>query len=66
MVETKKGGDIESPDTQGKAQAALEYCNHATEFTTNNGGKPWKYVLIPHNEVQANMSFENLVKKYEA
>jgi type III restriction enzyme len=65
MVETKKEGDIESSDTQGKSQAALEYCKNATEFTMQNGGKPWKYVLIPHNAVQANMSFEYLVKAYE-
>lgn len=65
MIETKKEGDIESSDTQGKAQAALEYCKHATEFTVKNGGKPWKYILIPHNAVQANMSFEYLVRNFE-
>jgi type III restriction enzyme len=65
IVETKKEGDIESSDVQEKAQAALQYCKHASEFTTQNSGKPWKYVLIPHNAVQANMSFETLVQKYE-
>ena len=65
MVETKKEGDIESSDVQEKSQAALQYCEHATEFTTKNSGKPWKYVLIPHNAVQANMSFEYLAKAYE-
>jgi len=65
MVETKKEGDIESSDVQEKTQAALQYCKHATNFTTQNGGKPWKYVLIPHNAVQANMSFEYLAGIYE-
>ena len=65
MVETKKEGDIESSDVQEKTQAALEYCKSATDFTTQNSGKPWKYVLIPHNAVLANMSFEYLVKAYE-
>ena len=36
-----------------------------TEFTTQSSGKPWKYILIPHNAVQANMSFETLTRKYE-
>ncbi|MDP2682219.1 MAG: DEAD/DEAH box helicase family protein [Deltaproteobacteria bacterium] len=65
MVETKKEGDIESSDVQEKTQAALKYCKSATDFTTQNSGKPWKYVLIPHNAVQANMSFEYLAGIYE-
>lgn len=65
LIETKKGKDVESADVQEKAQAALEYCMHATDFTIHNGGKPWKYVLIPHNAVMVNMRFETLVKSYE-
>lgn len=65
MVETKKEGDIETSDVQEKAQAALEYCKYATDFTIANERKPWKYVLIPHNAVMVNMSFETLVKSYE-
>ncbi|MDP2278095.1 MAG: type III restriction endonuclease subunit R, partial [Nitrospirota bacterium] len=65
IVETKKEGDIESSDVQEKAEAALQYCRNATEFTAKTGGKPWKYVLIPHNAVQMNMSFEYLVRTYE-
>ena len=57
--------DTESADVQEKAQAALEYCKYATDFTIPNGGKPWKYVLIPHNAVMVNMSFETLVRSYE-
>ncbi|HBA85029.1 MAG TPA: type III restriction endonuclease subunit R [Verrucomicrobia bacterium] len=65
MIETKKEGDIDSGDVQEKATAAAEYCKHATDFTTKNNGKPWKYVIIPHNGVLANMSFTTLVTKYE-
>ncbi|HHT9146110.1 MAG TPA: DEAD/DEAH box helicase [Candidatus Wunengus sp. YC61] len=66
LIETKKEMDIESADVQEKAQAALEYCKHATDFTIPNGGKPWKYVLIPHNAVMVNMSFETLARSYES
>jgi len=65
MVETKKEADIESSDVQEKAQAALTYCNHATGYTTQNGGKPWKYILIPHNAVMVNMSVNMLMRQYE-
>jgi len=62
MVETKKEGAMEDSDVQEKTQAALQYCQYATEFTTQNGGKPWEYVLIPHNVVQSNMSFDYLTR----
>lgn len=65
LVETKKKKDITTEEVQGKAKAALTYCENATEFTINNGGKPWKYVLIPHDAVMLNMSFEFLVTEYE-
>jgi len=65
MVETKKEADIESTDVQEKAQAAFSYCKHATAFTTQNGGKPWKYILIPHDVVKVNMSINMLVTLYE-
>ena len=65
LVETKKEKDVDSSDVQEKARAAVQYCAHATEFTTRNGGKPWKYILIPHNAVKINMSVDNLVKAYE-
>lgn len=65
MVETKKEEAIEDADVQEKTTAALQYCKRATDFTAQNNGKPWKYVLIPHNAVQANMSFEYLAGKYE-
>lgn len=65
LVETKQEGEIDSANVQEKAQAALVYCSNATNYTTKNGGKPWRYVLIPHNEVMQNMGFKTLVQKHE-
>src|SRR3990170_6932832 len=65
IIEIKKEGDIDDAEVQDKARAALEYCKYASEYTAENGGKPWKYVLIPHNAVQPNMSFNFLFKQYE-
>jgi type III restriction enzyme len=64
MVETKKEGDIESPEVQDKSRAAMEFCKHATDYTSKNHGKPWKYVLIPHGAVQLNMRFSFLMNQY--
>ena len=65
MIETKKEADIETSDVQEKTEAALLYCLNATEFTTQNGGKPWKYILISHNAVMVNMSFKRLIQIFE-
>jgi len=61
----KKKVILKPQTVREKPQAALQYCKHATEFTTKNGGKLWKYILIPHNSVMVNMSFETLVRSYE-
>ncbi|WP_023130302.1 DEAD/DEAH box helicase [Pseudomonas aeruginosa] len=51
MVETKARGDINTQEVQAKAAAALQWCQHASDFTASAGGKPWRYLLVPHDEV---------------
>ncbi|MGI9212908.1 MAG: DEAD/DEAH box helicase, partial [Methylococcaceae bacterium] len=51
MVETKARGDINTQEVQAKAAAAMQWCKHASDFTASVGGKPWKYLLVPHDEV---------------
>lgn len=65
MVETKKEMDISTQEVQEKSRAAQQYCEHASTFAQQNGGKFWRYVLIPHNAVLANMSAEFLLEKYK-
>jgi len=64
MVETKMQKDMESEEVREKAKAALLYCKHATQFAQENQKKGWAYVLIPHEAVQFNMSFNNLVARH--
>lgn len=61
LVETKRADEVQSPEVKAKAQAAVKYCNYATEYTTENGGKPWKYALIPHDQVSKTSSFRGVV-----
>ena len=51
MVETKARTDMDSHDVRAKAVAAATWCRHATEFSVAAGGKPWAYLLVPHDEV---------------
>ena len=61
IVETKAAVNVSTEEVQQKKTAAEEYCRHASEFTAENGGKPWKYVLLPHDSVDRTASFEYLI-----
>lgn len=61
MIETKAATNVSTDEVQQKKAAAEEYCRHASEFTAENGGKPWKYVLLPHDAVDRTASFEYLI-----
>jgi len=65
IIETKKQDAMDDDEVRDKTRAALEYCKYASEYTASFGGKPWKYVLIPHNAVQTNMSFKYLAENFE-
>ncbi len=61
MIETKAANEVSNEEVQMKKLAAEEFCRHATEFTLENGGKPWKYVLLPHDKVDRTSSFAYLI-----
>lgn len=62
MIETKDSRMLNSDEVKNKAKAGKEYCRAATEFNLKNGGKPWEYVIIPHEVVKDNMNFNWLVR----
>ena len=37
----------------------------ATDHAKQNGGKPWKYLLIPHDQIQDQMTLAGLVARFE-
>jgi len=65
IVETKMETNMENPEVKEKAKAALHYCKHATEYTTQNDGKPWKYLLIPHSQVTFDKGFDYFSRHFE-
>ena len=34
-----------------KAAAAMRWCKHASDHAASVSTKPWKYLLVPHDEV---------------
>jgi type III restriction enzyme len=65
MCEPKKAKEVDTEEVQLKMKAALNYCHYANEFTSKNGGKKWRYLLIPHDKVDKTSSFEGLVNRFE-
>lgn len=67
MAETKDANEVQSAlrnksgDVREKAIAGHEYCRAVTEWNSENGGKPWEYVLISHDDVRLQSSFGYLV-----
>ena len=51
MVETKARTDVDTQEVQAKASSAARWCQHASAHAVEVGTKPWKYLLLPHDEV---------------
>ena len=64
LIETKKAMDIDSDDVRAKAKAAVEWCAHASDYSAKHGGKPWRYLLIPHDAVVVNATLLALSAKF--
>ena len=64
MLESKARNELGNAEVLAKKAAAEEWCGLASAHTVENGGKPWQYVLIPHDTVSENMTLEGLAKQY--
>ena len=62
LVECKARNEMEDPQVIAKRDAATEWCRHASEHAATYQGKPWKYLLIPHDLMAENMTLTGLVR----
>lgn len=46
-------------------KAAITWCNHATNHAKTYNGKPWRYLLIPHDEIAENNTIDGLCLKFK-
>lgn len=53
-----------SEDVKAKKVAEIEWCKNASDYNQNNGGKPWGYTLIPHDEIKENMILKGLNARF--
>lgn len=64
MLEPKMRKELDDPVVQAKKEAATKWCANASAYTTANGGKPWRYVLIPHDEIAENITLKALAARF--
>jgi len=44
--------------------AAVKWCKQATDHAQTYAGKPWQYVLIPHDAIAENMTLEGMARQF--
>jgi type III restriction enzyme len=64
MIETKAASAMGDAEVLAKRDAGANWCEHATDYALKHGGKPWRYLLIPHDVVAENMTLAGLADKY--
>jgi type III restriction enzyme len=47
-----------------KARAARTWVKCANQHARDTGGKPWRYVLIPHDAVMENATLDGLAARF--
>jgi type III restriction enzyme len=64
LCEPKRASEMNDPDVTAKAEAAAVWCRHASTHAAESGGKPWTYLLIPHDQISAQMTLAGLATRY--
>ncbi len=66
MCETKARNEMGTEEVKAKAEAGALWCKHASDHALRIGSKPWKYLLVPHDQVSEDKrlaDFESFVAR---
>ncbi len=64
LLEPKASNQMDDPIVLAKRDAAVKWCQHASDYAATYGGKPWQYVLIPHDAIADNMTLTGLATRF--
>jgi type III restriction enzyme len=64
LCEPKRADEMEDTEVLAKAEEATLWCRYATEHAAKNNGKPWTYLLIPHDVIIENKTLKGLAAAY--
>ncbi|WP_151670037.1 DEAD/DEAH box helicase [Nitrincola schmidtii] len=70
MIETKSAQHRNqdqswNEEVTEKMKAGVKWCLNASNYLKANGGKEWKYLLIPHDEVKEANTLGSFIAKFE-
>lgn len=66
MLEPKAKNEMDDAIVLTKKQVAEKWCERATSYASEHGGKPWTYALIAHDVITDNMTLQGLAAKFAA
>ncbi len=64
MLEPKMRKELDDPVVLAKKEAAIKWCRNASEHAATYSGKPWRYVLIPHDAIAENLTLDGLAARF--
>jgi type III restriction enzyme len=64
LLEPKARNEMVDPNVLAKKDVAEKWCRNASNYAAEHNGKPWKYLLIPHDVIADNMTIEGLAAKF--
>jgi type III restriction enzyme len=64
MLEPKRRDEMTDADVVAKKDVAVRWCKQASAHAKTYKGKPWKYLLIPHDVIAENMTLEWLAAQF--
>jgi type III restriction enzyme len=64
LCEPKRASEMEDEEVLAKARAAVAWCERATAHEHAHSGKPWSYLLIPHDAITANRTLQGLAAAF--
>jgi type III restriction enzyme len=65
MLEPKNRDEIDNPQVVAKKDVAVQWCQNASDYMLKHNGKPWVYVLIPHDAIAQNMTLTGLGDRFQ-
>jgi type III restriction enzyme len=64
IVEIKARKDLTEETVQAKSEAARTWIGHANQHARSYGGKPWRYLMVPHDEMTESTSLAGLTASF--
>ncbi|MHC5739878.1 hypothetical protein, partial [Nostoc sp.] len=65
IIEPKNRDEIDNLQVIAKKDVAVKWCEYASEYMLKHNGKPWIYVLIPHDAIAQNITLQGLGDRFQ-